>query len=157
VRLCPSRAALSREGWDRPVADCDIVAAMITWRPREMTIAARFVMTTLTLLLCACTSPGSRISHPERTIPPGLGVVTGVTSPCGPVSGVTRPVTVLAMQDGRTIASMVAHYMPNGDRYQFELRPGTYTISAPLSRHPVIVVHVRAGRIVTANLPALCS
>ncbi len=108
------------------------------------------VWTALATAGCATTS-----APPTTTVPRGLGVVTGIASPCWPYAtdrGIRRAsVTVTLSRDGRTVATQTVR----GDHvYRVELVAGAYVVSTPFSR-PVPVA-VTVGRTVRADLPDDC-
>ena len=85
-------------------------------------------------------------------------MVTGVAAPCaGPPTAALQPVTVYAIQDGRTAATQVTKYKGRHDRYRFALLPGRYTISAPRSADQIpqrVLLHSR--QTITVNFPNYC-
>ena len=110
------------------------------------------VLMTGAVLITGCSTT---VTPATTTLPPGLGVVTGVASPCWPYAndrGIRKAaVTVTVVQDDRAVASQTVR----GDHvYRVELAPGAYTVSTPYSKpEPVSVVDRRTQRV---DLPDDC-
>jgi hypothetical protein len=92
---------------------------------------------------------------------PDIGIVKGVATPCvGMVEpGHPRPsVTVRAYLTSVPLTTEVAGTTTAGNDglYELHLRPGTYTLQAPVSRVGPIRVTIAAGQTVVANFDRGC-
>ena len=125
----------------------------------------------------AATGCGAHADHPRPAAAAGLGTVVGRIDACDAL-GVAKPSyvggTVLALRgsirtvwEGRTHGRLVLptdvvarQRVPVGGQFHFHLLPGHYVIDLPHyaggNAGPSLMVTVRKGVTVHANLPDLC-
>lgn len=78
---------------------------------------------------------------------PATGTVVGTAAHCAglPRAAALLPVTVIAREHERVVATQTVSYLKDHDRYRLSLRPGRYTISAPRSADGPQAVDLRSG------------